>query len=203
MLSTPPLTMAVLTATDDVKSKVSSTKGAAPATFVKTNVTPLTVNEADSPLLSPTSGLPSTLYSEVPCGQLKLSDACAAGSSRLNAPPSIPTTNTIKPQATFKRRRAPIRGDIDSLLPVPRTSRPEGETTTERCPLPLTVYQGLSPGQRLSRITGKDEHYDPSENYGATGSGRATTESGLLRSCRPTHEPTPIRLGPAWCIPAR
>jgi hypothetical protein len=46
--------------------------------LVKVKVTPLTVNCADSPVLSPFSGLPSTLYSEVPSGQLRLTEACAA-----------------------------------------------------------------------------------------------------------------------------
>jgi hypothetical protein len=106
------LTSAALTATDDVKSKVSSVKGAGPATLVKVNVTPLTVNWADSPLLKPLSGLPSTLYSEVPWGHARLLLAWAAGSSTANVPPSMPRTKTPKPDTTLRRRRAPTRGDI-------------------------------------------------------------------------------------------
>jgi hypothetical protein len=43
-VGTPPFTKTVLTAIVEVKSNVSSTKGAGPATFVNVNVTPLTVN---------------------------------------------------------------------------------------------------------------------------------------------------------------
>jgi hypothetical protein len=110
-VSTPPLTKTVLTAVVEVKSNVSSPKGAGPATFVNVNVTPLTVNCADWPVLSPLIGLPSTLYSEVPCGQLKLTDACAAGSNRAKAPPSMPMTSTDSPMTTLRRVR-PRRGDI-------------------------------------------------------------------------------------------
>jgi hypothetical protein len=106
------LTIAALTATDDVKSNVSSVKGAGPATFVNVKVTPFTVNWADCPLLNPLSGLPSTLYSEVPWGHARLTLAWAAGSSRANAPPSMPTTKTARPDTTLRRRRAPTRGDI-------------------------------------------------------------------------------------------
>jgi hypothetical protein len=74
-------------------------------------VTPLTVNCADSPLLNPLIGLPSTLYSEVPCGQLKLTEACAAGSNRANAPPSMPVTKVASPITTLRRAR-PRRGVI-------------------------------------------------------------------------------------------
>lgn len=101
--------MTALTPIVDVKSKVSSSNGSGPTTFVIVNVCPFTGKSALCPLVSLLSGFPSTLYSVVPVGQ-----------SVGTAPAPVWRSTPVLPTSAIERIDPPtmIRARVSPALPL-------------------------------------------------------------------------------------
>jgi hypothetical protein len=114
------LTSTTVTAIVEVKSNVSSTNGAGPATLVKVKVWPSTVTGALCPRPSPARGFVATLYSVVPCGQVSFA-APAAVPSTTAVPPMRPTLRNPSPKTIRTRAFARERASANARARAPDT----------------------------------------------------------------------------------